>query len=303
VIIYFSGGGVTGVWQRVNDLLIERRAARLLSFAYSKLLFQYCDRVKHHAVRSKVMVDSGAFTAWSKGTSVELDDLSDLFKRLQDAYSEYCEFVLINLDVIPGSKGVDPTAQELIDAQRRSEENFAILNARFPGLVLPVFHQGESDEYYDALVSASQYVCISPRNDLPEKLRVEWSRRFCNRTRRKFHGLAATGLTMMETVPWHSVDSAAWVMVGGYGGIFYRTASKLQVLTVSAQSPSVKDAERHIRTLKPHMRAYVLDTINAKGYDIAKLESDDTERYCWNAECWLDLKLKDRLVAPNEDLF
>ena len=41
-IIYFSGGGVTGVWQRVNELLIRRNAARLVSFAYQRLLFFYC---------------------------------------------------------------------------------------------------------------------------------------------------------------------------------------------------------------------------------------------------------------------
>ncbi len=46
LIIYFSGGGVTGVWRRVNELLIRRGAARLLSYAYSRLLVQYCDLVQ-----------------------------------------------------------------------------------------------------------------------------------------------------------------------------------------------------------------------------------------------------------------
>ena len=58
MIIYFSGGDVAGVWQRVNELLLERGAARLLSFAYSRLLLDYCALVAQRGVRAKVMIDS-----------------------------------------------------------------------------------------------------------------------------------------------------------------------------------------------------------------------------------------------------
>jgi hypothetical protein len=309
VLIYFSGGGVTGVWERVNRLLIERQGARLLSFAYPRLLLQYCELVQQMAQCGdiehvpKVMVDSGAFSAWTKGGEVDVEQLSSLFKGLLDDYSECCQFVLINLDVIPGRKGVDPTPQQLIDAMRRSEDNFHLLNTRFPNLVLPVFHQGEPSHYYDKLVRESSYVCLSPRNDLPEKYRVDWSRQYCRRYPNKYHGLAATGLTMMETVNWYSVDSAAWVMVGGYGNIFYRTKTKLSVLSVSSQSKARKDFDSHIETLSAPEKAAVLDAIAQRHYTLEALQNDDTERYMWNADCWLDLSLSTRETAHLGGLF
>jgi len=251
----------------------------------------------------KVMVDSGAFSTWTKGGEVNVEHLSALFKQLQDTYGECCEFVLINLDVIPGRKGVDPTREQLLDAMKRSEDNFHLLNTRFPKLVLPVFHQGEPASYYDKLIRESDYVCLSPRNDLHEKYRVEWSRKYTVRHKGRYHGLAATGLTMLETTEWYSVDSAAWVMVGGYGNIFYRTKTRLGVLSISSQSKARKDFDAHINTLNPLERAYMLEAIAKRHYTLEALQRDDTERYMWNAEQWLDLVIQPRRTPALGGLF
>lgn len=280
----------------MNELLIKRDAARLLSFAYPRLLTQYCELVKLTGALNqvRVMVDSGAFTAWSKGTQVELEDLSTLFQTLLEQYGDRIAFVLINLDVIPGRKGVDPTAAQIDESIKRSEENFQILNKCFPGYVLPVFHQGEPESYYKRLVKASEYICLSPRNDLAEKWRVEWAQDWSQRTKRMYHGLATTGLNMMETVPWHSVDSAGWVMVGGYGNIFWSGEGRIRTLAISDTSKSQKEYDMHLNTLSPIVKDHILSQINAKGYKLETLQKDDTERYMWNAELHMDLGLKQR---------
>lgn len=297
---------MTGVWERVNERLIQDGAARLLSFAYQRLLFEYCNLVRFikpsHRVR--VMVDSGAFTAWSKGEQVCREDLANLFQKLLDEFNDIIDFVLINLDVIPGRKGVDPTREQVNAAMSQSEINFEWLDEMFPGLVLPVFHQGEPTKYYDHLTECYEYVCLSPRNDLHEKLRIEWSRKFGLRNSgRRYHGLAATGLRMMETVNWYSVDSASWIMSGGYGNIFWRTPNRLQTVCVSSQSANRKTFNAHIETLSPLHKDQLIAHIEERGFKLDDLQTSDTERYIWNAEEWLRLNIQFRPTQAAEELF
>jgi hypothetical protein len=294
MIHYFSGGGVTGVWQPVNEMLIRKGAGRCLSFAYPKSLTQYCDLAKSMGVRSRVMMDSGAFSAWTQGRVVDLEKLSATFAALLDGYGDRCEFVLINLDVIPGRKGVDATPEQIADAVQRSRENFAILKKRFAGLVLPVFHQDEPLTYFQALVNEAPYVCLSPRNDLAEKQRVKWAKDFSDRALNcRFHGLAATGFNMTRKVQWHSVDSAAWIRAASYGTIFWPSSKRLQKLAVTSRS---KKFDLHVEHLNPALKRKVIDVIKGRGYSLDTLQSDDTERYKWNAEHWLRAALRPSLL-------
>jgi hypothetical protein len=307
MIIYFSGGGVVGVWERVNERLLSLRGARLLSFGYQQPLFaQYGELVRALKLpyKVKLMMDSGAFTAWTKGEQICREDLANMFSALLDRFGDVIDFTLINLDVIPGRKGVDPTPDQLLAAMKQSESNFDWLNEQFEGMVLPVFHQGEPSSYYDHLTEFYQYICLSPRNDLHEKLRIEWSRKFGLRdSTRKYHGLAATGLRMMETVNWYSVDSASWIMSGGYGNIFWRTPTRLQTVCVSAQSQSRKTFDAHLETLSPYHKDQLVSHIESRGYKLEALQNSDTERYMWNAEEWMRLNIQFRSTQGAGELF
>lgn len=288
--IYFSGGSVRGVWQPVNELLLQRGGARLLSFAYKRDLPQFCSLVRETAAGcADLLMDSGAFTAWSKGDQVDIIELGNLFADLQQEYSDCVDFSLINLDVIPGRKGVDPTPDEIAAAMKQSLVNYEVLNTRFPGKVLPVYHQGEPEWYRQELFNATDHICLSPRNDVAEKYRIKWAQEAQNMTH-KFHGLATTGTTMMETVNWYSVDSAGWVMVGGMGSIMFPSATGLKPVAISAQSPSKQVWNKHIDNMPE--RDYLLDFVIEKGYTIEDLQATDIPRYKWNLERLLDYQEK-----------
>jgi len=174
-----------------------------------------------------LLLDSGAFTAWNKGEVVTVEDVKRKYARFIDmADGLFDEIWMINLDKIPGERGRDPTPAELDEAVKISDINFEILTKEFGNWVQPVFHQGESDirlrECVDQVKSGSGYLCVSPRNDLPEGMRVEWSDEAHKKIAAyhpgiRTHGLATTGNNMIRRVPWYSGDSAAWVQHGGYG--------------------------------------------------------------------------------------
>lgn len=174
-----------------------------------------------------ILLDSGAFTAWNKGEVTSVEDVKRKYSRfIELADGLFDEIWMINLDKIPGERGRDPTQADLDEAVRQSDVNFEILTKEFGNWVQPVFHQGELDmrlrENVDQVSSGSGYLCVSPRNDLPEGMRVDWA----NVTHQKIHayksgirthGLATTGNRMIKDVNWYSGDSAAWVQHGGYG--------------------------------------------------------------------------------------
>lgn len=188
-----------------------------------------CKRLDGRPYPKAILLDSGAFTAWNKGEVTTVDDVKRKYEKFITAAGDMFEEIWgVNLDVIPGEKGRDPTPDELARAVEVSDVNFEILVKEFGDVILPVYHQGESVDRLAECVSQvdgkSNYICISPRNDLAETHRINWSRDAHSELSRKYphimtHGLATTGNRMVRTVPWYSGDSAAWVQHGGYGMI------------------------------------------------------------------------------------
>ena len=216
--------------QRDEKRRIEQKLkGRNVDWDTPEVLENVCKRLDGRPHPKAILLDSGAFTGWNKGEATSVDDVLRKYSSfINMAGDQFDEIWGINLDVIPGERGRDPTPKELDDAVRVSDINFEILVKEFGDIILPVFHQGETPERLDECVGQvagkSNYICVSPRNDLAETLRVKWSRDCHGILTDKYpdimtHGLATTGNRMVRTVPWYSGDSAAWVQHGGFGMI------------------------------------------------------------------------------------
>lgn len=283
---YFSGGGILGVWRVANEEIARSGQCRLVSHAYPGQCNGWPQLLSElqPSVPVKTLLDSGAFSAWSKGDVVNREDLARQMEAMMAC--PYIDLRLVNLDKIPGRKGVDPTAAELREAMEESEANFAWLNARFPNRVLPVYHQGEPLAYLEQLARESAYICVSPRNDLHEHLRVDWSQKVHAKLAAlgtKTHGLATTGFTMMRSVPWTSVDSATWGLHAGYGKIYVPAGvHSLRLVAISSESGSVKDMDEHYDTLPAFERDAIQALIDEHAYDTDRLRTSATYRSAWN---------------------
>lgn len=234
--------------------------------------------------RCEIMLDSGAFTAWSKGEEVTLDHLIPLYADFIEKYEHQLKAIwLINLDKIPGEKGRTASPQELVDAMRIGDENYVKLEKLFGPRVLPVYHQNEPVEQLLRLARECEYICVSPRNDLPEPSRVRWSKEaHALITGVKTHGLAATGAYMMASVPWGSVDSATWVAIGAYGGIIIENDRSLRILQISDKSGSIKEFDGHFNTLSAVEQQFVASRIKQYGFEVEDLKEEHTCRMLFN---------------------
>lgn len=190
---------------------------------YERTLSAMSNRLPANYPR-KIMLDSGAYTAWNANNSVSLDEVKAVYERfLSEANGLFDEVWLVNLDVIPGKRGCEPRADELYDAQVASDANLVALRAAFGDRVLPVFHQGEGKtRLLEVVDQARDYLCISPTNGLPEDQRWRWT----TMTRHaladlncdaRTHGLATTGNDMIRMASLYSGDSAAWKQHAFFG--------------------------------------------------------------------------------------
>lgn len=202
----------------------------LLSFAYKgldPLLFSIA-RIDPSLFFG--ILDSGAFTAWNSGSTVDrsayLDWALQEIGRFEEIGIPASRLRAINLDIIPGSPGISGSAHDIEQAAISSMANADFF--RTQGLdVLEVFHQDEPLELLFVLIERSGEsfrVAISPRNDLSVKARCEWLRWLAAHCFKRYgskfpkcHGLAATARDMTYSFPFYSVDSATWMSPSQFG--------------------------------------------------------------------------------------
>lgn len=264
-----------------------------------------CDNPK----KNTMLLDSGAFTAWNKGGEVTLDHLMPVYYEFMEKYwSSVNEIYLINLDKIPGSPGRTADEAEIADCIRISDENYEKLRNVFGDRVLPVYHQGENEARLHEVCAMTRYICISPRNDLHEGLRVKWSREVHSKMPAGIltHGLAATGIEMMTTVPWYSVDSASFVFTASTGSVTLCLNGNLVNLGASSKSSLRHIAGQHLCNLdEMTMRVTVLPRLAMLGYTVEILAEDHRARMAvcmQEIQYWVDNYHKFE-IAPVASLF
>jgi hypothetical protein len=253
----------------------------------------------------EVMLDSGAFTAWTKNQEVKLDDLIRTYGAILEKYGDIGRrYWLINLDKIPGAPGRTPSPTEIEEAIKISDDNYEILVKEFGDIVLPVFHQGESYERLSVVESMSSYINVSPRNDIGERYRVAWAKEVHKKLKpeTKTHGLAATGLPMMQDVPWHSVDSASWIMVASYGHIWW--PKSMTLVSVSSDSPNKHLADHHYVNLSKIEQEKFEDFAKSYDIDMDDLQEDFALRAVWNRLSQSDIyrSIPDDVNKPHQEV-
>ena len=279
--LYYSGN----VEEETNKYMLDHyNVCRLATFAYPKEASSYLTLADECEKSVDMIVDSGAFSAWSVGHNVLLEDLINYSKGLLEEYGSRHSLSFIALDVMPGKKGFPPTEEELIKSVNTSKENYHIQQkALGDHIVMPVYHSGEPIALRDYYLEYTDHIALSMNQQMPEKHRVAWASRV-QVDGVKLHGLAATGSEMVRRVNWFSVDSASWIMVSAMGGIIVDYTGVLGVLAVSAESPNVKVRGNHL--LNRPDRQYIEDYIRGLGFDPDELVNYYPRRRQWNVMIW-----------------
>ena len=235
-----------------------------------------------------LILDSGAFSTWSRGLEICIEDYIAFIFANADHVDYY-----VNLDVIPGKFGRVPTAAEVEASAQASWDNMLFMEAC--GLhPMPVFHMGENFRWLRKIKAHNEkYICISPANDRPTAQKRVWLDRVFSELADsdgtpcvKTHALGVTSVPLLIRYPWHSADSSAWTTATARGVIFVPRL-KPDGSHDYGQSPFVvymsgvkalQPDERDYRSLNAALKAHVESYIAAAGTTIKEAKDSCVER-------------------------
>ena len=204
------------------------------------------------------LLDSGAFSVWRSGRTINLAEYIDYAKDFVKKHKGKIDHIYtVNLDVIPGVQGIKPTPKEVDDAAKEGWEN--MLQFERAGLIpLHIFHQGEKFEWLEKISARHRYIGISPNNDASIKSKFRWMQRVYSiiKAKNMTHGFAVTARKLMLAFPWYSVDSTSWLAPVMYGKAVF--TKEFEEIGLSSRSKSHVDyvIQRNIIELRRLQRMY-----------------------------------------------
>jgi hypothetical protein len=200
----------------------------------------------------RLMIDSGAFSVWSKGDRIDIDEYIKFCQRIKELAPPETEVQVVNLDVLPGRFGWRPTLRQREQSVKQGWENMLYMESK--GFkVIHVFHQHEDFEILDKMREHLDYIGVSPANDVSMKEKLEWLNKvfFKLRDTIKTHGFAVTSEKQLYQYPFYSCDSSSWVAGASYGTIpvlkedgtikFLKYKNRQQVLELIKELPNSSD--------------------------------------------------------------
>ena len=149
-----------------------------------------------------VIIDSGAFSVWNKGGTIDIDDYLNFCKELPK------EWTFINLDVIPKT-GSSPEDIEICCQQ--GYKNYLYLKKHLKN-VMPVYHYGDNIKWLHKFIETSDYIGISPANDTHENIKRQFLKEvfYITKDKIKTHGLGYSSFSGLKMFPFYSIDSISY---------------------------------------------------------------------------------------------
>lgn len=178
------------------------RLACLLSFYYFKKV-DLDSFFSYNALAPQLLADSGAFSAFTLGKPIVLQEYADwLFrwKHLLHAYS--------NLDVIGDA-----------EATLSNQHKMEALGLK----PLPVFHVNEPWHYLERYLAEYDYIALGGLvpHAFHSAALMPWLVKAFGMLApgQGYHGFGVSGWTVLKSLPWKSVDSTSWSIGYRYGRV------------------------------------------------------------------------------------
>jgi len=230
--LYFAGD-----WSAIEDTNRNKITCdvsnRLVSFAYPKLFKDWM--AISNKEKGSIIVDSGAFSAWNKGSVIDITSYIEYsLKAIEEGKVSNKDIHIVNLDVIPGKAGETKNLQKFTNTANKdlinkaAKEGFTNLKKMVAANIKPihVFHQGEEWKWLERMIQYTDYIGISPANDMPPASKKQWIHSVFTYLEKnsidvKTHGFAVASTSLLRDFPWTSCDAASWRLSAATGSIYY----------------------------------------------------------------------------------
>lgn len=307
--IYFAGAPYDT--EVGKDIRKASRCVLLSQLNDRSTINKWIEELKNNPEAScKMFIDSGAFSAWTKGKQIDVDEYIDFINK-NDKYLTVCASV----DKIPGEARTThvATQEEIEQSAEQTWKNYLYMRERVnnKSLLLYTFHVGEPWHFLEqALNYEDEYGKIAylalgglvGKNKDIQKAFIDKCFEIIKNSKNsniQVHGFGLTRLGYLEQYPFTSADSTAWLMTAINGSIF----SKWGTLKISDRAIYKDD---HICNKIEAGQEEIKKYITSKGFTYEELMSSDLKRQEWNYKylCeWADNYKYTPNIGKNKKLF
>lgn len=263
-----------------NVYMLSNHLNRLLSYANDRTLInKWFEQAKEYDWKGKFFLDSGAFSALTRGVTIDIYKYIDFVNQYGDKF--YC---YANLDVIPDEK----SKKSVLECCEEGFNNFLIIqkHSKYPEKCCAVFHQGEPlsvlHKYIDYYKEHPElkYFCFGGVAGGVGDGVFYFLEKMCRIFRKelpnvKIHLLGYTKIAKLKHLPCDTVDSTTWIMAGANG----RVMSPYGSLVVSENLKTFPDSIYH---LPEEAFNKTKKFIEDRGFTLEGLSKDYKQRCIYN---------------------
>lgn len=277
--LYFAGSSVP----EADEWIISNKHNRLYSYLNDKSSFR---RYINRGFEGKMFVDSGAFSAWTKGHSISV-------KQYIDWLNENSKYLHLfgQLDSIPGDRIFGASVEEVCRAGSATWDNYLFMRKRLktPESLLYTFHVGEpfrflqnALDWIDDNGKKIPYIALGGMVGKPRRVRdVFLDKVFSiiknsNNPDVRVHAFGMTDFSLLSQYPISSADSTSWIMVGAMGNIM----TDFGVIPVSN---NYKGDPQHFSHIPASQLSPILEYIGEFGFTLEELSETPNSRILFNA--------------------
>ena len=257
----------------------------LFSYLDKAAIDKYKEMISSHG---KLFIDSGAFSAWTQGKVIDVDEYIAWINTRADYIDLYGQ-----VDVIPGDRnsGKLPTGEEVRIAAQKTWENYLYMRPRMkkPEGLLYTFHVGEPIEFLERALEWKDennnyipYIALGGMVGKSAEVRDRFLEQCFDVIKKssnpnvKVHAFGMTDRNLLMKYPITSADSTSWIMTGATGSIM----SDVGIVAVSSQQSHLPTHYSHLpkEALKPFE-----DSIKEYGFTLDELAESRDKRIMHNA--------------------
>lgn len=305
--IYLAGSSHKGF----NPWMQNRGYNKLMSYVYDKnSVKKWCEYEKEHGNKgSKLFIDSGAFTMWTRGKEINVDEYISWINEYSDYISLYGQ-----IDSIPGDIKTGATQEQVQEAAEKTWENYLYMRPKMknPDGLLYTFHVGEPYEFLEQALNwrdengnKIKYMALGGMVGKPKPVKEDFLTRCYNMIHKssnpniKVHAFGMTSLDLLEKYPLTSADSTGWLMTAMTGSIFTNYG------TVCLSERTEENTNNFVN-LEEAKQKTVLNYIQQNGFTYEQLRTDRYDREKINAiylHIWADKYIYKEPRARKTHLF
>lgn len=248
-------------------------------------------------MKSKLFLDSGAYSAWTNKTEVNIQDYINFIKEHKDDIETY--------SCLDDIKSPEKTWENQKEMERQGLSP------------LPVWHVMENDSFLEKAMQYNYFAVggMSLDSSVARKNRFDYVfSKVCTKKTdyfpsHKIHGFGLSAPNLLIAYPWYSVDSTSWVQYSRYGLILVPNLKNGKpsyseapyTIAVSSRSKAVGDS-KHFRNFAPMEREWITAYCLSKGFSMGRTLFKSVKKgyELKENEKWTDRKIKNRVEVVVE---